>query len=154
MENIRKLLKDAQEKMLRADHLAFMTYPQVKEPKMLALVVDNANAVFLDCMEALLCYERMYKRINPVKGDFDSELRVFRTHCCKRYGYPESVLGMVSEVKHLADKKRSCPVEFQRKESYMLCSEDYKLDSLNAKKVQSYVQEAKRFLNKTLEVVR
>jgi len=154
MQEIKRLLKEAKDKMLQADHLAFSTYPQVQEPKMLALIVDNVNMVFLNCMESLLMYERMYKRIEPVKGDFNSELMLLRDHCFRRYGYPGQVGNVIAEVKMLADKKRTCPQEFRRKDNYILCSEDYKLDAINFKTVKNYVHEAKRFLDKTLEVIR
>lgn len=154
MEHAKELLRDAQEKLLRADHLAFMTYPQVKEPKMLALVLENVDAVFSDCMEALLDYERMYKRISVVKGDFDSELRMLREHCLKRYGYPDRVANVISEVRFLAEKKKGCQMEFQRKDQYVLCSDSYRLDFLDIRKVSEYVREAGKFLERTLEVVR
>ncbi len=154
MQEIKKLLKEAQDKMLQADHLAFTTYPQVQEPKMLGLVVEDVNVIFLNCMNALLLYERMYKRIEPVKGDFNSELGVLRNHCFRKYGYPSQVANMIAEVRALVEKKRTCPLEFRRKDSYLLCSEDYKIDSLNFKVVRNYVNEAKRFLNKTMDVLK
>ncbi len=154
MQEIKRLLREAQDKLLQADHLAFSTYPRVQEPKMLALVVEDVNVIFLNCMEALLSYERLYKRIEPVKGDFSSELMLLRSHCFKRYGYPAQVASMIAEVKALVDKKRTCPIEFRRKDNYILCSGDYKLDALNFKVVKDYVYGAKRFLDRTLEVVR
>ncbi|MFH0752596.1 MAG: hypothetical protein V1914_03260 [archaeon] len=154
MHHVKTLLEEAQERMLRADHLAFTTYPQLQEPKLLALIVENTNIVFLKCMDALLYHERMYKRINPVKGDFDSEMRVLKGHCFKRFGFPDSVAQMIVEVKSLAEKKQDCSMEFARKDQYVLCSDRYKMDFLNIRNVRGYVDGARKFLGHTLEVLR
>lgn len=154
MQYARELLMEAQERLLRADHLAFTTYPQLQEPKLLALILENTCAVFLNCMNALLHYERMYKRVSPNRGDFNKELAVLRTHCFRRYGIPDRVAHVISEVRYLADKKESCAMEFRRHDQYVLCSDGYQMDSLNIKKVRGYISEAEKFLNRTLEVVR
>ncbi len=154
MEQIKRLLKEAQDKMLQADHLTFMTYPQIQEPKLLALIVENINVIMLNCMDALLQYERMYKRIEPTKKDFSSELMILRNHCFRRYGIPDSIGKAIFEVKSLAEKKKSCPVEFRKDDKYVLCRDDFKMDVLNIKNVRGYVSSAKQFLDKSVEVLK
>ncbi len=153
MDDIRKLLKDAQEKMLQADHLTFSTYPQVQEPKLLALIVEDTNVILLNCMQAFLSYERMYKRIGPVKGDFNSELLILKNQL-KRYGLDAGIAQTIMEVKNLAEKKKVCPMEFRKRDSYLLCSDDYKIDSLDIRAVKKYVTDARKLLDKAVEVLK
>lgn len=152
MQHISKLLDEAKVMMLRADHLAFTAYPQIKEPKLLALIVENVDKVLSNCMGALLYNERMYKRIDPVEGDFESEVRVFSDHCVRRYRFPSSYAQMIRDVRSLAERKKTCPVEFARKDRYVLCSDNYKMDFLDIKTVRGYVDSARQFLNRTSEV--
>ncbi len=152
MQHIRKLLDEAKVMLLRADHLAFTAYPQIKEPKLLALIVENVDVVFSNCMGALLYNERMYKRVDPGVGDFDSEVGVFSDHCVRRYGLPAGCARMVKDVRSLADKKKACPVEFARKDMYVLCSDSYKMDSLDIRTVKGFVDCARQLLDRTSEV--
>lgn len=154
MQYIKKLLKEAQDKMLQVDHLTFMTYPEVQEPKLLALIVEGTNVIMLNCMDALLYYERMYKRIEPVKKDFNAELMVLRHHCFRKYGIPDSMARVIVEVKSLSEKKKACPIEFRKDDKYVLCRDDFKMDVLNIKNVRGYVNSAKQFLDKVAEVAK
>ena len=154
METLRRLLVEARDKLNTADHLTYVTYPQIKEVKMLYAIMEDLNKVSNNVVKAIIQYERMYKRIPLVPNDFRSQFEVFRSKCANRYGFDTRIVEMVEDLNRIVELKRRSPMEFVRNDKFVLCTETYKMKVINLQKVKDYLQMSKIFVGRTSRILK
>jgi hypothetical protein len=153
MEEFQVLRDKALQKIKIADHMLFMTYPIVKDPKLLVAIVENVF-VSLECgMEALLQYERLFKRIPLFHDSFPSKLEIFKTKMVPKYKFSPKYASMIMEIKSLLSDHRNSPVTFARKDKFVICSPNYSIKTIDVNLVKKYIFEAKVFVNNINKIV-
>lgn len=153
MESVLKLVERANKSFQTADHLAYVTYPLLKDPKLMMTVVENLYNAMVCGMDAFLQYERLYKRIFNLPDDFSSKMDIFKK-VAQRYNINREHIVVIDDLKNVIDYRRKAPVEFVRRERIIMCSDTYKIRSLNMDKVKEYITRSKPFfekLNKTFK---
>ena len=142
MQYIKELLKEANQLLNKADHLTYITYPSIKEPKLLCLVIEDLQKATDNIMQLVLYRERLYKRIDPIKKVYSQEFEIFKK-IAKRYGIDENQTELVKDLKKMVIANKESPMRFKRKDKYVICSNDYKMNVIDIKKVKDYVQKTK-----------
>jgi hypothetical protein len=127
------------------DHLLTVTYPLLKDSKLLLGVLENIFLALTNSMSSVLYYELEFKRIPPFKDEFDSKYSVFARRVVPRYRTRKETLELLQEVKDLVMKHKKSPVEFVRKDKYIICDENYGFDALDTALLRKYLEETKRF---------
>lgn len=145
---------EARDKLNTADHLIFVTYPAVNEVKMLYVIVDGISTAVKKAMIAVVRYDRLYKRVPLVPGDFRSEFAIFRDKCSVRYGLDRKYVALIAELHRVVEAKKRSPMEFVRKDKFVICTEDYKMKVLNLAKVKEYLQISKSFVNEVSRIIK
>lgn len=148
MEKVIALMKDANKSLRTADHLAYMTYPLVKDIKLLAVVTENIHRALTKAMEALLTYERLYKRITLLPEDYASKFDIFKTRCASRYNIPRENLLLMDDIKRIIEHRKKSPIEFIRRDKFVICDRNYKMKIINYEKIKDYLKESKVFMSK------
>lgn len=146
MEKYEELRQSARKNMQIADHMLTMTYPLVKDPKLLLAVMENIFLALTNSMGSLLHYERIYKRVPPFQDTFVSKFSVFRGKCSRRYGIGDEYLLMMRDIKDMILQHKKSPVEFTRRDSFVICSEDYKMKVVSVEKMKEYILKSKQFV--------
>jgi len=154
MHIIKKLLKEANNAYNKADYLAYMTYPLVKEAKLLGVIIDNINIALTKGVEAVVAYDRLYKRVALIKSSFSKELAIFRDHCSRRHNIDPSIISLIKEISAIAKSRKESPVEFVRNNKYIICSNDYKMKTITMDKVKNYLEATKQFMMKINQIIR
>jgi len=154
MEKLKLLVEEANNTFKKADHLAYITYPVVKETKLLYIIVENLYAALMKGVEAVLCYERYYKRIPPTIGGFNTELELFKDECIKRYNINRDCILLMTDLKKIIEARKRSPMEFTKNDKFVICSEDYKLKTLDIQKVKAYVDGTRTFIEKVNRIIR
>ena len=151
-------LKESYSSMLKhfntADHLVFVTYPLVKDVKLLLQVVDSLYKSMVLMVDVLLVYERTYRRIGSYSDNYEQKLQIFRDYCVPRYGFSKEFFPLLDELRVLVEAHRSSPVEFKRDDMYIICNEDYQMRTISLEQVKGYVLNAKPFILKAGNIVR
>jgi len=88
-----------------ADHMLYMTYPLVKEKRLLLKILNETYTVVLSTVNAILQYEYFYKRINLYK-DAKANFQVFQNKCAPRYGITTEQTEKIIEIFNLAEKHK------------------------------------------------
>ncbi|MFP4117507.1 MAG: hypothetical protein ACLFTR_01140 [Candidatus Woesearchaeota archaeon] len=148
MEAYQRLRDEANKKISLADHMLFITYPLVKDSKLLLAVIENIFLAHTHIMGSLLYYERMYKRVAPFFDTFESKYRLFSEKCAPRYAIEDEYLELMRKVKDILTAHKRSPMEFSRKDQFVICSEDYQLNVLKAEDIKILVSKTKEFFNK------
>ncbi|HLD02157.1 MAG TPA: hypothetical protein VJC07_00455 [Candidatus Nanoarchaeia archaeon] len=153
METVRSLAREANQLFVTADHLAYVTYPLVNDTKLLVVVVDNLHKSLFKGMQALVRYDKIYKRIPPIGDDFYSVFEAFKTRTGPRYNFSRDFTMLMIDMNNLLKERADSPIEFRRRDHFVIASQDYKLRAINLNKVKEYVTGTKHFIQRLNEVI-
>ncbi len=145
MENYEKLSQQARRDLKVADHMLNVTYKFVEDPKMLLTVVQRLMDGLTNTMGTILYYERMYKRIPPFEDNFDSMYNMFKARCTRRYEINVEYIKLIEDLYHILREHKKSPVEFSRKDKFVICSDNYRMKVITSEDIKKYIKKAKLF---------
>jgi|SRR3989344_760653 len=147
MNQFRNLVEGAYNSFRTADHLAYVSYPLLKDKRLLLVITQNLYMAGVKCVDALLYYERLYKRLNIVPAEFNSRMQIFRKIVAPRYKINESVVNIVNDLHLLGKQHKESPIEFFRKDKLVICSDGYSsIKTVDIELLKSYISEMRNFL--------
>jgi hypothetical protein len=152
MEDFKVVLYEANKSIKTADHLIYMTYPMIKDIKILASVIENINLALIKTMDAMLYYEKMYKRINFLPDDFQSRMDLFK-RVADRYNIDREHIQLIKDIKYLIDLRRRSPMEFIRRDKFVISDDNFRLKTLNYEKIKEYLNSSKLFISKVNRIL-
>ncbi|MBW3023126.1 hypothetical protein KY308_03405 [Candidatus Woesearchaeota archaeon] len=144
MEKIQLSKKQALDRIKAADHMLTQTYPMIKDTRILLSVLTNLYQALEHGMAAVLHFDRANKKIPPFHDNFDSKLHIFRSVSAIQHNMLDFV-PMIVKIKEIEDKHKSSPIEFTRKDSFVICDEDYRLKIISLEELKGFLNETKRF---------
>jgi hypothetical protein len=153
MEMLREVSDKARHRIKLADHMLTQTYPLVKDPKLLLAVIENTFLALTNAMGSVLYNERVYKRIPPFVDNFENKFDIFRRKCAERYNIDREYLLMVREIKDIIVSHKTSPVEFARKDSFVICTESYRLKTITVEQLKKYIEKSKEFVKITENIL-
>ena len=146
MEKLINLALLANKHMKNADHMVYMTYPLVKDVRLLISITDNIDKAIKLSIMAFLRYEWIYKRIIKIPEDFDKRVELFKKIGINRYGFRINDLEFVNEIDEIMVKHRQSPIEFIRNGKFMISYNNYKFKTIDYPVVKDYISKAKPFI--------
>ncbi|MBI5389251.1 hypothetical protein HZB01_02625 [Candidatus Woesearchaeota archaeon] len=146
MEKFQESLEKAKRYHLIADHMLTQTYPLIEDPKLLMSVMENVFLAYANGMAALLYYDRLFKHIPPFNQDFDSKLFIFEQECLPRYKLSRNYLHQLREIRDAVLAHRKSPVEFRRKDVFVICTDAYDMQTITMDRIKTYLNKAALFL--------
>jgi len=153
MEKFQELREQSIKKLQLADHILTMTYPMVKDPRLLLSSVENLFLAFTYGMSSILYYDQLFKRIPPFPDNFTSKFELFKDKCMNRYNIDLEHLRIMKEVKEIVVAHKKSPVEFSRKDNLVICNADYRMRTISANEVKIYIEKAKLFIKNVISIV-
>lgn len=154
MEEFQKARDKAQKKLKIADHILTQTYPLVNDPKLLVAVMENLFLALTNTLGAILYYERTFKRVPPFVDNFENKFRIFKDKCTPRYNFDRRYIRLIEDIKESVMAHRASPVEFAREGNFVICSDNYKLQTLSVCKIKQQIQLTKTFLKEANAIIR
>ncbi|MCD4760175.1 hypothetical protein K8R33_04790 [archaeon] len=145
MQTFKKLTIEANRHLRLADHMTYVTYPMLKETKLLLSILMNIDKALKKALDAYLHYERLYKRISFFPDDFQTKLDIFQRSAGIRHDlrqYPQ----LIKEIDSILKKHKESPVEFVKGDKLIICSQDYRTRTLQISDVKTYLIKAKPFI--------
>ena len=153
MERFQDELSAGRRQLMTADHLVSITFPLVKDNKLLLSALENLFVAAKSIMASLLHYEETFKRIPHFKEEHDSMVYWFKLRCAPRYGLSKDYSAVMDELKLLHDDHKASAIEFSRNDCLVICSDNYRFRKVTAAQIKSYVGVVKRMLLAVEEVV-
>lgn len=147
MEEYQTLTQQANYAFNTADHLTYVTYNVVNDIKLIVVITQNLHNALMKTIDAILSYERYYKRISPYPNSFEAKFEILR-RVAEKFNITKEELLLIRDIKELIDYRNKSPIEFARKDKFVMCSSTYKLKTLNLNKVKQYVQKTKHLIQK------
>lgn len=148
-----ELRKKALKNIQVADHMLSSTYPMVQDPKLLLAVMDNVYLAFVNGIHAILLNEKEKKNINTFPTSFESLFDLFKLKIVPKFGIDRSYIGLIQDLRNTVSQHKSSSVEFVRKDKFVICSEDYKLETVTVAQLKKYIAKSKEFMKKMDELM-
>ena len=153
MEKFQELKEAAKKRLRIADHMLTQTYPLVQDPKLLLAVMENIFLALTNSMGSVLYYERLFKKIPPFQDNFASKFRMFREKCADKYRINRDQLAFIQDVKNIILEHKKSPVEFVRKDQFVICNGSYRTHTISVNELKDYITKSKSFLRHTEDIV-
>ncbi|MFQ5474783.1 MAG: hypothetical protein ACE5DM_03005 [Candidatus Nanoarchaeia archaeon] len=146
-------LKNAKKNIHIADHMLTQTYPLVKDSKLLIAVLDNIFLAMRNAMDSLLASEREAKTIPPFHDSFDAKLNLLKLRLAAKHSIDNKQVLLMQDLKSMIARHKESPMEFIRKDKFVICSEEYDLTSISVDQMKSFIKQAKAFVDKIESVI-
>lgn len=145
-ERFTQSLDEALKALQIADHMTYITFPLVKEKRLMLKILSELNLAILSTINAILQYEYYYKRIQ-IYSDSRENFNTFRK-IAGRYEITPEQLKKVIEIISLAEKHKRSPFEFVKNDKIVILSDRMQTDTISIDKIKSFLIEAKDILKK------
>ena len=139
-------LEHAKKAIKIADHMLTITHNVVNDPKLLLIVTEKLALSQQHGIKAVLHYELYHKRIPVFKDNFGEMFALFKVRCTRRLNLDLQYVDIIHSVQELLEHHRKSPVEFARKDNYVICSNEYKTDVISKDLLKKYVEKTKTFI--------
>ncbi len=146
MENFQIILENAKKHLKVADHMTYVTFPVVKDNKLMMIVMENLFLSLSNAMTALLEYELMMRRISPYGKMFDEKFEAFRNDIQHRYNFDKEQLLMIKRIKEIVVEHKRSPIEFSKDDKFVICSNSYEMKTVTIEQMKEFLAKTKIFI--------
>ncbi len=153
MEKFQENLKQAIRSLQIADHMTYVTFPLVKEQRLILKIFDEIYKSIIGCINAILNYEYLYKRIN-LYTDNNDNMQTFINKCAKNYTLNNEQIKKIKEILELNKRHKQSAMEFVKKDKVVILSDSLKTQILNIQIIKQYLLIAKELLMKVNERIK
>ena len=147
MNKFLESLQEAEKNVRTIDHMLYVTYPLIKDKRILIKVLkESKNSIFL-CISAILQYEYINKRITL----YEDSKRNFNTfiECSKRYGITSDEIKKILELYDIIERHKESAIEFYKNGKLVILSENMTQRLISLEKTKEFLGLSKEILKKT-----
>jgi len=148
MEKFLEYIQDAEKIIQKVDHLVYITYPLIKDKRLLLKILLEINIAVTNCVNSILQHEYIYKKITLYKNA-KTNFRTFNEKCSQKYKITKEEIKLILELFDLVEKHKQSPMEFVRNEKVIILSENLKPKTITIEKIKEFLLLAKNVLTKT-----
>ncbi len=150
MEKFLENIIAAEKKIQTADHMIYVTFPLIKDKRLLLKILQEIKNAVTNCISSILQYEYLYKRITLYK-DPKSNFKTFVEKCAPRYKITREEINSILELFDFMEKHRESPFEFVKDDKVVILSNGLKPKTLTVEKTKEFLILVKNVLRKTHE---
>lgn len=143
MEKHLESLDKATNNLRIADHIIYITYPLIKDKKLLLKALDQIYEGLLSTINSILQYDYLWKRIRLYQ-DPRENFETFINKCAKRYNISDQDVRELMAFLNLMESHRKSPMEFIRREKIVILSENLSTTQLDLERLKNDLNFAKR----------
>ena len=142
MESFEDLRARARRSLQIAEHMITRTYPLVNDPKLILAVADDIYTAVMSSMTAILV-----RKNQDFSDDFSSRFAVFQK-IAPDYGFTSEDMAFIKEINNIISEHEESPVEFARKDRFVICDNEYDCKSISLEDMKNYLFRARLFIEK------
>lgn len=152
MEKYLEYLISSQKKLQTADHLIYMTYPLIKDKKLLLKIMSELNSAVVDLINSVLQYEYLFKHIELTKNP-TTNLNLFFQKCALKYRIDNTEIIVIKELLDLNEKHHKSPIEFIRNGNVVILTENLNPSIISPEKIKQFLYSLKTTLRKVQKAI-
>ncbi len=154
MDSCQELLSKARKDLQVAEQLLIKTYPVVDDPKLILAVAGDVYTAITSAMRAFLV--RKGAEDAPAKKrvteDFDAAFKAFDPEA-RKAGFKDDDIELLVTLHKIMCEHKASPVEFARKDKFVICDEHYNCDVISVADMKKYLFRARLFVDKAVEAI-
>lgn len=138
-------IEEAKKILKIADHMVYITYPVIKENRLLIKILTQINNVMNNVVLSVLENEYANKRIRSYadpKMNFQSFVE-----SSKRYGLKASSIDSMKRIASIMEMHSQSPMEFVKNDSFVIMSDAMHTEEITYETVKSSLLIAKDVLS-------
>ncbi|MBL7059252.1 hypothetical protein ISS08_02265 [Candidatus Pacearchaeota archaeon] len=147
MEKFLENLEKAKNITFTADHLIYVTYPLLKDKKLLLKILLETKNAIIYSLNAILQYEYLFKRIK-LNTDPKINFKTFQNKCAAKYEITDSEVNLIVEILDLSEKHKKSPMEYLKKDKIIILSKFSEQTIIPVEKIKEFVELSKKILKK------
>lgn len=144
-QNLINSLVESEKLHLSSDHLVYVTYPVVKDPKLLVRALETLHKSLVLTITTILKFEYLFKRIDLTKNTA-LNLKIFFNKCSKRYSLDQKSKEILKEILRLRKIHKESPIEFSKSEKFIILDDKMEKQILDLEKMKLFLKENKELL--------
>jgi len=129
------------------DHMVYVTYPILKENRLLIKMLEQINNAVFNIINAIMQHEYTYKRIR-LYSDLRTNMEIFEDKVAPRYEISKETMQGIRQVMQLIEKHKKSPMEFVRQNKFIIMSENLETENITLGKLKFFLTIAKELLKK------
>ena len=148
MELYQELVKKSITSFRTADHLTYVTFPLIRETKLILTILDNINLSLTNAMNAALEYEKYYKRIMSIPDHFDLKYALFEDKLINKYSILRKEAQLIHQIHHILESHKQSPIEFSRRDKFVICNHNYQMKTITIPEVKEFLSQTRTIITK------
>ncbi len=152
MEKFLENLEKSEKTIQTAGHLVYVTYPLIKDKRLLLKTLIEIKNSLASCINAILQYEYLYSRVRLAQNP-GLNFKIFLEKCCPRYGISEPHTKLITKLFEIADKHKKSPMEFVKEDKIVILSENMNYETITLEKVKEFLEVSKDVLERAKKVI-
>lgn len=153
MEKFLENIQEAQKTIQIIDHMIYVTYPLIKDKKILTKLLTETKKVIANCINSILQYEYLYKRITLYQNP-KTNFKIFKEQCAKRYEITQEQVHIIINLFELVEKHKQSTMEFLKNEKVVILSKNLETETITIDKLKEFFNLSKDIMKKTLAVIK
>ncbi len=149
MQKFLQNIQEAQKTIQVIDHMIYVTYPLIKDKKILTKLLIETKKVITNCINSILQYEYLYKRITLYQNP-KTNFKIFKEQCAKRYEITPEQIEIIIDLFELVEKHKQSAMEFLKNEKVIILSENLQTETITIEKIKEFFNLSKEIMRKTL----
>jgi hypothetical protein len=141
-------LARAEEITKKTGYLLYMTYPLVKDKKILIRILSEQKRAITQIINSILQLEHSLQRIRLFE-DPKANFETFELKCSERYEITKQEINKILELFLIIRRQEECAMEFIRDEKLIFLSEKQEILSVPLDKIKEFQNLAIKILEKT-----
>ncbi len=153
MEKFLEYLSEATRIIKACDHMIYVSYPLIKDKKLLIKIIIELKKGVAYLINAILQYEYIFKQIKLYK-DAKSNLETFINKSAKRFNIKVQEIKILLELFDVVEIHKNSPMTFTKDEKVVILTENMNKEIITLEKTKEFLIASKNLLQKTKEKIR
>ncbi|MCX6709555.1 MAG: hypothetical protein NTV63_01200 [Candidatus Woesearchaeota archaeon] len=147
MEKFQEARDTAKRYLSVAEHIVYVTFPLIKENRLLPSIVENIFLSLSNGINAVLYYDLLFKNIRPFSDDFTSRASAFR-ESMKIHRIEGEYLALANKIWNIILLRKKSPIVISKGDSFVICDEKYRTEVVSMTDIKEYLSKTKIFIAK------
>ena len=152
MEKFLENLQEAEKIIRTADHMVYVSFPLIKDKRILLLLLSELKKAIINCINVILQYDYLYKRIS-LYSNAKSNFEIFKNKSSKRFNITKQEIELMIWLFELEQSHKKSPMEFTKDNKVIILSDDLSQEIITLEEIKKFLQLSKDILKKTKTII-
>jgi hypothetical protein len=132
---------EAEEALQRAKILYEVTYKTLNDPKLFLSIINALEEAIVKKIKGFV-----YKQTAIEPKSLNSIVTFFKENCLIEYRIQPRIILVLEKIRSFQQAKKESPIEFRRKDKYIVCEENYKMKVIDENIIKAWLETVTSFL--------